>query len=91
MKAVPQQLPQLDPRGMQLEEIWCGLRPCTPDGLPFIGRARGRASPRNLVVAAGHAMIGLSLGPITGHLVSQVVLDEKPDVELAPLAVDRFA
>ncbi len=91
MKAVPQQLPQLDPRGMQLEEIWRGLRPCTPDGLPFIGRARGRASPRNLVVAAGHAMIGLSLGPITGHLVSQVVLDEKPDVELAPLAVDRFA
>ena len=46
----------------QLEplELWRGLRPCTPDGLPIIGR-----SPRhdNLVVAAGHCMLGLGLGP----------------------------
>jgi D-amino-acid dehydrogenase len=68
-------------------ETWAGLRPCTPDGLPLLGRPKTYA---NLVVAAGHAMVGVSLGPITGKLVSQLVMGERPEIDLSPLRVERF-
>ncbi|MCH8290799.1 FAD-dependent oxidoreductase [Candidatus Poribacteria bacterium] len=87
LKAVPQYLPDIRPENQQLIEIWRGLRPCTPDGLPFLGRL---STYDNLTIAAGHAMIGLSLGPITGKLVSQVVGHEKPEIDLTMLKVERF-
>lgn len=68
-------------------EVWRGLRPCTPDGLPIIGRP---ASFDNLTLAAGHAMLGMTLGPITGKLVSQIVCGEKPDMDVTPLRAERF-
>lgn len=68
-------------------EIWRGLRPCTPDGLPIIGRSDRFG---NLIVAAGHAMLGMSLGPVTGKLVAQLALQEKPDLDVAPLGLGRF-
>ena len=68
-------------------EIWRGLRPCTPDGLPIIGRSQDF---ENLIVAAGHAMLGMSLGPITGKLVSQLIDGEKTDVDVLPLRMERF-
>lgn len=68
--------------------LWRGPRPLSPDGLPFIGR-----SPRheNLVIATGHCMIGLSLGPVTGRLVTQIVTGEEASVALEPFTPDRFA
>ncbi len=87
LKAVPQYLPELDPETLDLIEIWRGLRPCTPDGLPFLGRS---PTYENLVVAAGHAMIGISLSPITGKLVSQLVAGEEPSLDLTLLGVERF-
>lgn len=86
LRAVPGYLPQIDPSALEMVEIWRGLRPCTPDGLPFLGRAPGH---ENLTVAAGHATIGLSLGPITGKLVAQVVCG-KPELDLSLLRVGRF-
>ena len=71
----------------KLIEIWRGLRPCTPDGLPIMGRSKDFS---NLIIAAGHAMLGMSLGPITGKLVSQLVLGEKTELNVAPLAASRF-
>ncbi len=68
-------------------EIWRGLRPCAPDGLPLIGRTRAY---ENLIVATGHGMLGMSLGPVTGRLVMQLVCGEEADVDLAPLSPDRF-
>ena len=62
-------------------------RPCTPDGLPILGRPAGL---RNLLVATGHAMIGMSLGPVTGRLVAQLVAGERPSIDLAALSPDRF-
>ena len=88
LSGVPLYLPDLKPEEMELVEIWRGLRPCTPDGLPFLGRAR---HIDNLTVAAGHAMIGVSLGPITGKLVAEVVSGEKPSIDLDLLKVDRYA
>jgi D-amino-acid dehydrogenase len=70
------------------EEAWRGLRPCTPDGLPILGRTRAY---ENLIVATGHAMLGMSLGPITGKLVAQIAFDEKPELDLHPLRAERFS
>ncbi|HKZ68975.1 MAG TPA: FAD-dependent oxidoreductase [Anaerolineales bacterium] len=72
---------------LETMEVWSGLRPCTPDGLPIIGRP---ASLDNLTLAAGHAMVGMSLGPITGKLVAQIVCGEKTDVDVRPLRAERF-
>ena len=90
LDAVPRYLPDFDIGSHEILETWCGLRPCTPDGLPFLGRV---PDVRNLIVAAGHAMIGISLGPVTGKLVRQIVAGERADldIDLERLAVDRFA
>jgi D-amino-acid dehydrogenase len=72
---------------MESGDVWRGLRPCTPDGLPILGRSR---SFENLILATGHAMIGVSLGPITGSLVAQIACGEKPDLDPAPLSPGRF-
>ncbi len=76
------------PGDLRLVEIWRGLRPCTPDGLPFVGRSRAWD---NLIVATGHAMIGLSLGPVTGLLVAQLAAGENPLLDVVPLSPDRFS
>ncbi|GAB3394941.1 FAD-dependent oxidoreductase [Amycolatopsis echigonensis] len=66
---------------------WTGLRPLTPDGLPVIGRLPTRAP---IYVAAGHAMLGITLGPITGKLLSRQILTGEIQPLLAPFALDRF-
>ncbi len=86
LQAAQRFLPGLSPS--EITEIWRGLRPCTPDGLPMLGRCEGYD---NLVVAAGHGTLGIALGPVTGKLVSQVLLDETPMMDLRLLRVDRFA
>ena len=73
--------------GRQTLEVWSGLRPCTPDGLPVIGRPAGIDG---LVLATGHAMKGLSLAPVTGRLVAEVVTGEPPSHDLAPFSPNRF-
>jgi len=84
-KASNEYLPGL--QEAKIIEIWRGLRPCTPDGLPIIGRS---SDFDNLMVAAGHAMLGMSLGPVTGKLVSQLVNGEKTDVDVLPFRIERF-
>jgi D-amino-acid dehydrogenase len=70
--------------GRSVLETWAGLRPCLPDGLPAIGWLD------RVVVATGHAMKGVSLAPITGRLVAQLVAGEQPDQDLAPFDPGRF-
>ena len=67
---------------------WRGLRPCSADGLPYIGRL---ARYENLTVATGHAMLGLTLAPITGELVAQLLSGETPRLPLEPLSPNRYA
>lgn len=66
----------------------CGLRPCSPDGLPYIGRL---SKVKNVTVASGHAMMGWSLGPATGKLIAEVISEEKPSLDLAPFHVERYS
>ena len=68
-------------------EVWRGIRPCAPDGLPIIGRPERLD---NVVLATGHAMKGLHLAPVTGRLVSEIVLGEPPSYDLKPMDPDRF-
>ena len=68
-------------------QLWRGPRPVTPDGLPVIGRVPGRD---RVILATGHCMLGLSLAPATGRLVTQVASGARPEIDLAPLAVQRF-
>lgn len=67
---------------------WHGLRPCSPDGLPYLGRTR---AADNLVVATGHAMMGISLAPITGDLVGNLIDGEPPAIDINMLDPDRHA
>lgn len=87
VRAIPSYFPAFRGLTVSPERFWTGLRPCSPDGLPYLGRPR---KVSNLVVATGHAMMGMSLGPATGRLVSQIVLGETPEVDLALLHPDRF-
>jgi D-amino-acid dehydrogenase len=68
-------------------EVWRGIRPCTPDGLPILGRSERL---HNVVFATGHAMKGLHLAPETGKVVAQALLDEQPTRDLSPFSPDRF-
>ena len=87
LKSVPPCLPDLDIQSMELMEIWRGLRPCTPDGLPDIGRP---ANYDNLIVATGHAMKGISLAPVTGKLVAQLAAGEEPGIDISGMKIERF-
>ncbi len=68
-------------------DVWRGLRPCSPDGLPIIGRP---APLTNAVLATGHGMWGLQLGPLTGRLVAELIAGEPPSHDLEPLSPDRY-
>lgn len=68
-------------------EAWSGLRPCSPDGLPYVGRFRRFG---NLSVAAGHAMMGLSMSMITGRVIAEILSGERPSYDLKLLDPDRY-
>ena len=70
-----------------VRRVWRGPRPLSPDGLPFVGRCPGR---ENVIVATGHCMLGLSLGPITGVLVAELAGGARPSLDLRPLSPVRF-
>lgn len=74
------------PPPMQHEEPWCGFRPVAPDGLPIIDRV----GADGLIVATGHAMLGITQAPITGKLVADLAEGRTPSVPLAPWRLDRF-
>ena len=78
-------LPKLG--GLEIKEVWRGLRPCTPDGLPVIGRLQPWS---NVFVAGGHATKGMSLGPVTGKYLSQMLAGESIGMLERSLRPNRF-
>lgn len=71
----------------EMVRCWAGLRPGSPDELPFLG-----AVPQvdNLFVGAGHFRSGLQMSPGTGAVLADLLLDQKPDIDLDGLTVDRI-
>jgi D-amino-acid dehydrogenase len=73
--------------GRRVIDVWAGLRPCAPDGLPVVGTPEGAPG---VVLATGHAMKGVSLAPVTARLVGELVAGEPPSHDLSPFRPDRF-
>ena len=88
IKAVPGYFPKFTAEDFADIKPWRGLRPCSPDGLPYLGRTEKFS---NLILATGHAMMGMSLSPITGRIVGELVNGEKPVFDLRLLDPDRYA
>ncbi len=70
-----------------VQHTWRGLRPCTPDGMPLIGRARGRG---DVWLATGHQMTGLKTATGTGLLLAQLMAGETPSFDPEPFRADRY-
>jgi D-amino-acid dehydrogenase len=85
--AVPKYFPEFQPADFEGIKPWRGLRPCSPDGMPYIGRF---GAYENLSTASGHAMMGLSLGPVTGRLISELLSGERTSHPLELMNPDRF-
>jgi D-lysine oxidase len=95
-KPTPVQFDRLMPKARELfplgaradDKTWLGSRPCFPDSRPVIGRAPGLPG---LWLAIGHAHWGLTLGPVTGHLIADMITGEPPFCDPAPYRAERFS
>ena len=77
-------LPGIDDRGGR---EWMGYRPSLPDSLPVIGKAR---HARNVFYAFGHGHLGLTQAAATGRLIRDLILGEKPPIDITPFSAQRF-
>jgi len=87
VRSVQRYLPAFRGEDFAQVRAWAGLRPCTPDGLPYVGRLEQCA---NVSIATGHAMMGLSMGPITGKLIAEILSGEPSSIPLEALRPDRY-
>lgn len=87
VKAVKEFLPEFDIQMPSKDQIWYGYRPTSADGVPYIGRIKRY---KNVIVATGHSMLGLSLGAGTGKLVGELVNELPPSIDLKAFEVERF-
>jgi D-amino-acid dehydrogenase len=88
VRSIPQYLPDFSREDFDDVPVWSGLRPCSPDGLPYVGRF---ARYQNLSAATGHSMMGVSLAPVTGRLLAEILAGETPSLDVRALNPDRFA
>lgn len=86
LEAVERYLPEFKIPTPPADKIWYGYRPCSADGLPYIGKVKD-----NVIIASGHAMVGLSLGAGTGKLVSEIANSQKPSLDITPYDPARFS
>ena len=80
--SIPNYFPGMTQELPAVKDIWYGFRPCSPDGMPYIGFSK---KVKNMIIAGGHSMMGLGLGPATGRLVADLA-NEAP----LPLKIDAF-
>ncbi len=88
LDAVKRFYPDFDVPLPPVEKIWYGYRPCSADGLPYIGRVK---KYNNLVVATGHSMLGLSLGAGTGKLVDEIITGKNASMGIGVFDPGRFS
>lgn len=87
VESIPKYFPEFKPAIPQVKDIWYGFRPCSPDGLPYIGHA---AKYDNLTIATGHGMMGLSLAPATGKLVQEVITGTANSSDIGLFSPNRY-
>jgi len=79
--------PEFQPADFEGIQPWRGLRPCSPDGMPYTART---AKFKNVAIATGHAMMGVSLSPATGQLIADILSGEKVKHDITRLSPDRY-
>mgnify|MGYP003920889789 FL=1 len=77
INSIQEYYPDFDIDPLYNQNAWAGFRPCSPDGLPFIGT---HPKYKNVKIATGHAMMGLSLAPITGLYISEIINGERKSI-----------
>ncbi|MBL0882541.1 MAG: FAD-dependent oxidoreductase [Chitinophagaceae bacterium] len=87
LDAVKRYYPKFDVPMPAPKHIWYGYRPCSADGLPYLGRTK---KWKNVILATGHAMVGLSLGAGTGKLVSEIVNESSLSMDISAFKPERF-
>jgi D-amino-acid dehydrogenase len=88
VETIPKYYPEMTVEVPHIDTVWNGLRPCSPDGLPYIGRSR---KFNNVTIATGHSMMGLSLGPATGKIVSELVDETTLTMNISKFNPSRFS
>ncbi len=87
IESIPSYFPAFESSLFRGKPVWSGLRPCSPDGIPYIGRFN---SFNNLICATGHAMMGLSLAPVTGRIVANLLQGAVPSFDMQALSPNRY-
>jgi D-amino-acid dehydrogenase len=88
VQSVPKYFPNIELKMPEEKDIWHGFRPCTPDGVPYIGYSK---KINNLLIAGGHAMSGLSLGPATGKLIAELANGKPTSINMDAFNPERFS
>jgi len=86
-ESINQYYPDFQSKFPQESQVWKGLRPCSPDGLPYIGLAPGY---ENVLVGAGHAMLGVTMAPATGKLLAELHQKQKLSMDIQGFEVGRY-
>lgn len=87
IKSVRTYFPKFSEQDFNDIQPWAGLRPVSPDGIPYLGKVSGYS---NLIVSTGHAMMGLSLAPVSGRIVADLLTENPPFRSIDAMAVERF-
>ncbi|HLO97124.1 MAG TPA: FAD-dependent oxidoreductase [Fimbriimonas sp.] len=87
IKSTLQHFPTLEEDKIRATPVWHGHRPCSPDGLPFIGTDK---EDDRIIHASGHSMMGVSLAPVTGMLVAQIASREVPSISVEKMSPNRY-
>jgi D-amino-acid dehydrogenase len=88
VNAIPKYYPELQIPVPEKEKIWYGFRPCSPDGLPYLGYSK---KLNNLIVAGGHGMMGISLGPATGQVVAELAGRKETALDIKLYDPERYS
>jgi D-amino-acid dehydrogenase len=88
VESIPEYFPDMKLGMPDKKDIWYGFRPCSPDGLPYIGFSK---KVINMIIAGGHSMMGLGLGPATGKLVSEMANGTSLTVKADAFDPERFS
>lgn len=88
LESVKRYFPDYEVPMPDVKDVWYGYRPCSADGLPYIGNA---GSYSNVTIATGHSMLGLSLGAATGKLVSEFVSGKPTSINVKPFDATRYS
>lgn len=88
VESIPAYFPNINLEMPEKKDVWHGFRPCTPDGLPYIGFSE---KTENLLIAGGHLMSGLSLGPATGKIIADLAHKKNPSVKIDAFSPSRFS